>query len=258
MATQPNPTRGPRAPVPRTHSKRADVYVGRGAGSELYHRLRRAKRRVVAMAPYVKGHFARVLVEMAGRGVDVTLVTSEDVCRRRDVAIELVRQVRHTSPAARRWRRVGLAVSALLVISGISLFPLQLSHGGRDASAVSAAGLIGLAAFSRIRVYSYSYEFRLLRLKVVASPYYDADNASGLPLVVHAKVYVIDDEVAYLPSFNLTPEGFFDNFESCARVEDRQTIKNVIGFVETLVSDESLRVLDAATLGRRLYSEPRA
>ena len=238
-------------------SERLTVYIGRSAGSELYHQLLAAKRSVVAMAPYIKPLFARKLVEAAERGVDVVLVTSEDAARRREVVATLVEQVRHTSRSRRRWRRVGLLVSALLLLSSAAAWLVVATHGALlDASYTLPTGVIGFLGCRMIRVHSYGYRFRLPRVKVIASPYYKDDDASeGSPLMVHAKVYVIDDEVAYLPSFNLTPEGFFDNFESCVRIEGPD-VRRVLGSVEALLANQTLRVLDAAALGRGFYAEP--
>jgi phosphatidylserine/phosphatidylglycerophosphate/cardiolipin synthase-like enzyme len=243
----------------RTESGRLAVYVGRSAGSGLYHHLLAAKRSVVAMAPYIKPLFARKLVEAAERGVDVVLVTSEDAARRREVVATLVEQTRRTSRSRQRWRRVGLLVSALLVLSAAAVWLVVTTHGALlYASYAVPAGVTGFLGCRLIRVHSYGYRFRLPRVRVIASPYYQDGAGEGFPLMVHAKVYVVDDEVAYLPSFNLTPEGFFDNFESCVQIEDPDAVRRVVDSVEALVADETLRVLDAATLGRSLYAEPRA
>ena len=70
------------------------------------------------------------------------------------------------------------------------------------------------------------------------------------------RCYIVDD-IVYFASFNLTPEGCFDNFEFCVRFEDPEILRRTLS-VETLAQDQTLRSLDAATLGRALYPEPRA
>ena len=111
---------------------------------------------------------------------------------------------------------------------------LALPPAAHPVSARLRASRIGrVPVLPRMRVYSYSYRFRLGRTKILVSPYADMREPDRQPLMTHAKVYVVDDEVAFLGSLNLTTEGFFDNFESCVRIEDPVTVREMLDTVET-------------------------
>lgn len=244
-------------PPPQAGMTGASIYLGRNAGSRLYHHLRSARQRVIVVSPYVKAHFARELVSLQQRGIDVSLVTSEDVVRRHDVACELVEQHRHSDERARRRRRRSLLLSALLALA---CFPATTLAPWLPWLIVYPVVAVPLAVFLFLwscvmRLYSYSYRFRLGRTKILVSPYANGGDRGKEPLMMHAKAYVID-EVAYLGSLNLTTEGFFDNLETCVRIEDARTVRQIVEGLEALLAETRWRTLEAHHLGPALYSEP--
>lgn len=244
-------------PEPQPAATRADVYFGRSAGSRLYQHLRSARQRVIAVSPYVKVHFARELIVLQQRGVEVLLVTSEDIAKRRDVATELVEQLRHGDEGAQRRRRRGMLLCGLLALGCVPStvlapwLPLLILYPVIAAPVAAALFLWSYA----VRIYSYSYRFRLGRIKILVSPYAEGGDRLKEHLMMHAKAYVIDD-VAYLGSLNLTPEGFFDNFESCVRIEYTSAVRRIVEDVEALFSNGRWRSLEARDLGPALYGEP--
>ena len=72
-------------------------------------------------------------------------------------------------------------------------------------------------------IYRYTYAWTLSHTQVLPSPYrYDPE----FPFV-HAKLYVIDKEVAFLGSLNFTNKGLFDNFETCLRVDKSDDVRDL-------------------------------
>lgn len=243
-------------------ARNVNLYLGQGAGSELYHRLKRARHSVKIVSPYIKAHFIDLLSELQQKGVRVTILTTEDVLERerKAVAYKLVQQVKYTNGRAERKRKIGrrysllgMAVSfALGIIGVISQSILTYAIAGVPAS------VLMFFYFQRMTIYSYSYETRFHRLKVFISPYYRHTRMTkSQGMMLHMKAFVIDDEAACLGSLNLTQEAFFDNYESCIHIDDRQAVLKITSLIDDLYEGEKLCFLDIQSWGKSLYAEPK-
>jgi len=56
-----------------------EVGVGRGMEDSLVERFRRAERRLWVVSPWVSKEYVSVLLEAKARGVDVRLITTDDL-----------------------------------------------------------------------------------------------------------------------------------------------------------------------------------
>ena len=75
-------------------------------------------------------------------------------------------------------------------------------------------------------------------------------------LTPHAKVYVIDDCVAYVGSVNLTQEGLFDNLEVNVRIDTPQAVEDLARYLDALYLDQRWFSYEPTSWGKKLYSEP--
>ena len=90
-------------------SLRAELSIGSGAGSDLYHRINAARESVLVVSPYLDEHLLNCLLELRERGGAVDLVTMDDSVRRHKIATKLVAQLRSRDEAAVTRRRKGSA-----------------------------------------------------------------------------------------------------------------------------------------------------
>lgn len=239
-------------------SGRATVTLGRSAGSQLYHELRDAKFSVRIMSPYIKRHLIELLLELQQKGVTVTLLTSEDVSKRRDVAPLLVRQHCTRDAAKARTSQIGFLASVLFLVAafGVMLYsPLKGSYQYTGLGVLLSLALV--IYFRTMRWNSYSYSFSIPRLRVFTSRYvlppgYDLSRA----LTPHAKVYVIDNLVAHVGSVNLTEEGLFDNLEVSVRIDTPQAVEDLAQYLDTLYLDQRWLSYEPTSWGKTLYPQP--
>ncbi len=78
----------------------AELSIGSSAGSELYHRMSKARESVLVVSPYVGEHQVGRLLELHERGVVVELVIMEDFAS----AWLVNARVWHERRAVGRWR----------------------------------------------------------------------------------------------------------------------------------------------------------
>lgn len=243
-----------------TMAANAQVYLGQRAGADLYEQCGRARTSLKIVSPFLNANFIDLLTGLEQRGVTVTLLTSENAQSNEEVALKLVRQMRATDEEAAHKRRTGRIYAALSffvcalagVVGFLTRSPLVYAFAG------SLLSVLLFIYFQRRRIYSYSYSPTLSRLKVFVSPFYRQQRITREQgVMLHAKLFLIDERVAYLGSLNFTYSGFYDNFESCIRIEDAPAVRRLSALVETLYNEEELAILGIEAWGRSLYPEPK-
>ncbi|UFH31401.1 phospholipase D-like domain-containing protein [Chryseobacterium sp. C-71] len=103
------------------------------------------------------------------------------------------------------------------------------------------------------RIYYYTYR-QLFPFKVFVSKY--EDKYSSNKIYVHSKIYIIDNEIAYLGSLNFTGSGVRANHETRIRTTDSQAVKTIRDEVEDLFSTINFTAKDIQSWGSQLYNEP--
>lgn len=249
--------------LPCTLQSHAEVFVGTSAGSPLYHDLLGAGRSVRVVTPYLGEHLAEILLGCQARGVDVKAVVSDDGWNAQDLARLLVVQTSRLVPGRRRLARYGSVLGACAVLAALMLLGGSVLEGsvGRLVAAVPLGILGGLfwLHFRQLGIYLYSYSYRLSGLRVAPSPRsFPHEHERPTPPFVHAKVYVIDDRVAYLGSANLTNAGLFDNLEAMARLTSPDAAAALGRCIDELVAGGRLQAYPPEAWARRFFREPRA
>lgn len=243
-----------------------------GIGKKLLGRVKNAQRSVKIVSPYLSAGYVKTLVELEQRGVEVTLVTADDLDKDGKADRALIGQVRQVDEAGVERRARGAYYS--LIVAGIlfgvvAVCGLVLALLGYPATAVAVAVLGGgfivsvVFAFSanyfrNMRVYSYAYYATLSRVCVFMSSKNDRTGASeGERVLVHAKAYVIDDEIAYVGSLNFSYAGFNLNYEVCTEVRNPVAVRRLSERIDTLYENERLARRDLYKWGRSLHPEPK-
>ncbi|KIC64855.1 hypothetical protein RM51_02105 [Chryseobacterium taiwanense] len=82
------------------------------------------------------------------------------------------------------------------------------------------------------------------------------ENNSFNKTFVHSKIYVIDDEIAYMGSLNFTAKGLKDNHETRIRTSDPVAVAKIVEEVNEVFFNSNLAERDLQFWGSQLYMEP--
>lgn len=244
------------------------LYLGREAGKYIMEDIKKASRSIKIVTPYASSDFIKEIRKKAENNVEVSLIISSDIGSKNldkngyedrfKSLRELIHQARSTDHKLQNKRNKGLLYTKILFItasviavSGILCKYLFIS--------LTALPLIYLVrkSFRKIKIYSYSYN-TTINLRIIKSPYdgesMKFDNDKHL---VHAKMYIIDDEVAYIGSINFTHSAFWYNYESRIKITDKNDIKRLIEEFDYLFSNDRLCCLSMSEKARFAgYKEP--
>lgn len=220
-----------------TKSNDSTTYIGQNAGEELRNNIHRARNSLKIVSPYLTASYVDDLIKIAKKGVEVTLITANDV-EQGDGKFsdfqhtDLIDQVRKTNEEKKEKRERGMRYSGIAFIIPILAFLLGYYIVG--GSLLLIVGLI-FYYFKDIRIYSYSYNSPI-RLRVIKDNY----KGHGGTHLVHAKIFVIDERVAYVGSVNYTHPAFNKNYEVITRIQDESSIRKISKEVDDLFNDNKL------------------
>ena len=225
-----------------TRSNNDCIYIGKEAGKEILHEIRHAKKSVKIVSPYLSPDYVKELIKLHKECKQVTLITCDKIVENAysDFKISdlIEKKEIHDNKASKLKKRLlkfsmWLGIAAL--IFGISAFfftPLFVFAG-----ALMLASLISLISFSFISDYLYEYN-PIFRIKVFDSTSGEKPWSAEL---IHSKIFIIDEEIAFLGSANFTYSGFKKHYETVIRVEDRRAVADISEEIEKLYHSKELR-----------------
>jgi phosphatidylserine/phosphatidylglycerophosphate/cardiolipin synthase-like enzyme len=88
----------------------------------------------------------------------------------------------------------------------------------------------------------------------MASP--NVDPQTRNQTFVNSKIYIIDNQVAYLGSADFTRTGFRDQYETMFRIIDKATVHCIYQEINVLLSDQNRLFRDINFIGKHIYPEP--
>jgi phosphatidylserine/phosphatidylglycerophosphate/cardiolipin synthase-like enzyme len=256
------------------------VYIGTNAGKELLGAIKNARECIDIVSPYISNNFIAELITLAQRGVTIRLFTSKDIGYRGDFEQgkqycenlkQIISQTRDVDTAAQERRKtLKRRMSLLNIINIFLLFSVPymwfLLHSYWLLSLIIPIMMlwkISLSLKNKIintRIYSYEYS-SLFRFYVFEE--YDKNknkkfnyNKNTDITTVHSKIYIIDDEVAYLGSLNFTTSGIYFNHEMIARTSNKISVCYIKDEIDKLISDNNYRQVSYEKFINRIYSEP--
>lgn len=188
-----------------TFSNKDHIYIGREAGKEIHEKLRNAKKSVKVVSPYLSPDYIKDLINLHKKGIKVTLVTCDKI---------------ETNSYS------DFKVLDLVKTERIENTAKQESF---------------ILWLIRLIIPDYSASFRyepIFRIKVFDST--SGKNPRSTELV-HSKIFVIDDEIAFLGSVNFTHSGFKTHYETTIKIEDKNAVKDISNEIEKLYSSSDLK-----------------
>ena len=248
------------------NNAKCDVYIGTGAGKKLMDEIENAKRSVKILSPFLSPFLVKKLIDLRSNGIDVQLITTDTIedfygDRERNLH-ELIRQETHIDGQARRtrnrWKNIAKVLNWLTI--GLFIGFMVVNYWLKDIRLlwllVTLLPIFLLARhygkkYRRKRICSYTYH-QLFPFKVVLSK-----NGKGFRnTYLHSKIYIIDDEIAYLGSLNFTGGGTRNNHETRVRLNDEPSVKKIVEEFDYLMHGAMMPEVDIWEWGSMLYREP--
>ena len=201
------------------------------------------------------------------------LTSADDRHFRNPESSRILRQVivqeRHTNENRKKVHEYLRAIAPSLIILtvlilGISILQTSLPTTlGNQVVIFLSIGLIILSAIlfyiaKRLKVYSYSYDTPF-PVKFVVDPMkmnrFDRsefkDNA-----FFHVKLFIIDDEIAFIGSVNLTEKGMRYNVESRVTITQKDQVSSLSSYFDKIFLTRYLQ-FNLDYFGKIIYAEPR-
>ena len=228
----------------RTFSNKDSIYIGREAGKEIHENIRNAKESVKIVSPYLSPDYTKDLVNLHKNGVKITLITCDKITESSysDFRVsDLIKKEKIINPKAEKTKKAIL--SYLIITLGVFLLALLFYLLFLSFLLLILTGILLITGFILLVSYflildcSYKYD-TLFRIKVFDS--HSGKNPHSTELI-HSKIFIIDDRVAFLGSVNLTYSGFKTHYETAIKVQDARAISDISEEVERLYNSEELR-----------------
>lgn len=242
-----------------------DIYIGKSAGAKMMQDIRNARKNVKIVSPYLSPVLIKELIDLHSRGIQIRLITSdeiEDFYGYEKNIHKLIIQHRHVDEKAKQTKDNLQSLSGTLLFAiiglGVVLFPLiyllnnfKLAYGFIIVILMFFVRDAVVKKIKQTKVYHYTYK-QLFPFKVFVSP--NTGN-SAHKTFVHSKIYIIDDEIAYVGSLNFTRSGMKDNHETRIRTTDPEAVAKIIEEVKEVFYHSNLPERDVQFWGSQLYEE---
>lgn len=173
-----------------------------------------SSRRVVVVSPWISRETASILLELASRGVEVSLITTSDPKPYHVKGLTALIGVKRTAKRTGDPRLARLGLSLLALGSLLSLLSALLS--GALSSGLLAVVVVGVAT-----VLTGLYVLLKYRVRTVLVEHYYPKIKELLVTSsrLHAKLILTDDAVG-IGSLNFTESGLSSNIECFAWISD--------------------------------------
>ncbi len=250
--------------IPKTQ---CSVYIGKKAGEEIIDALLVAEHSIKIMSPYLNPTLIEELIRLHQKGIQIELITSDTIedhsnPTKQSIQHQLIQQEQQVNQKALserqnwKWYRKLLTFSTILLL----VLPLILFFQSKEPNYLFCILIAAGCFFAQQQltkrlneqvVYTYSYH-QLFPFKAFLQPRPGIQNA----LFVHAKMYIIDDQVAFLGSLNFTTGGLKRNFETCIRIDDTTAVTELVETFNALFCATEHPEKNLALWGQNLYDEP--
>ena len=245
------------------NNAQCDVYIGWGAGKKLMSEMASARTSVRIVSPFLSEHLIGGLEELHERGIQVELITVEgNSHREHETLAALLQQHVHVDVIARnRSKRMRMTFHMVYAFVGLGMVCYWYFLSQQLVVAMlyllAGTGILGLSlvllrkAIRNIRIYSYSYASKF-PLKVIRN-YNDHGQRTTY---LHSKIYIIDDQIAYLGSLNFTYSGTENNYETRVRITDDHSVAKMVEEFRYLMDEARFPELDFNDWGKQRIQEP--
>ncbi len=225
-----------------TFSSKDHIYIGREAGKEIHEKIKDAKKSVKVVSPYLSPDYINDLINLHKKEIKITLITCDkiennsysdfrtsDLVTKEEIYDEKLGKLKKLLFKSFIW----LFILSTLISITTFIFPISIIPAG----ILLFLTLIAFISSWIISDRSFKYE-PIFRIKVFDSK--TGKNPRSTELI-HSKIFVIDEEIAFLGSVNFTYSGFKTHYETTIKIEDLNAVKTISQEVERLYSSNDLK-----------------
>jgi phosphatidylserine/phosphatidylglycerophosphate/cardiolipin synthase-like enzyme len=233
--------------------KKLNIFLGRKAGIELLNELNNAKKSIKIISPYLSPSYINNLIEIKNRGINVSLITSDNVETNDYVDFnhtDLIIQKQYVHENEKQQREI---LGKVLIVLGIISLICLLYFPGYSLLFILSTVIVFYFYYNKA-IYSYDYS-SVFDIRVFFSQYSENDKKNTF--MVHSKVYIIDDKIAYIGSLNFTYSGIHNSYECISRISDKSEVNYLIDKYQKLFHNKRMKYKNINTWGSKLYDEPK-
>jgi phosphatidylserine/phosphatidylglycerophosphate/cardiolipin synthase-like enzyme len=250
--------------------KSAQLYIGVQAGRIISNKIDNAKKSVKIVSPYFGKDQIEQLIKKQSQNVDIHVISTDGNSDFRNPEQSttlkiIIKQEQYLSEKNKiKFDRLKLFIKLYTVFYflflGVLLY-LQLQK--INSFLFQYKYLIGLfvliipimyKCYKSIKVFNYEYKTSF-PVYFVKNPLYNYEAKRAKNKFIHSKIYIIDDEIAFVGSVNFTNSGLFYSYETCLMIEDKEAIIKLSKYFDELYQTEWMKV-NINELGKRIYNEP--
>ncbi|MDD7886839.1 phospholipase D-like domain-containing protein [Flavivirga sp. 57AJ16] len=243
-----------------------DIYIGKGAGKKLLNDIRNAKKSIKIVSPYLSPFLITELINFRKRNLEVQLITTDNIedfygSYEKNIHKLIIQNKKIDKEAVEKREKWKDLIKILTYIGfGLLVILIGIIYYLKDVKLIlGLTPIIILFLIIKLyknkinnkRIYSYWYS-QLFPFKVYMSP----DTTDESDTFIHSKIYLIDDQIAYLGSLNFTSSGTKHNYETRIRTNDLNAIKEIKDEIYQLMNHSYLPERDIQLWGKQLYQEP--
>ncbi len=247
-----------------SNNVKCDIYIGQGAGKKLLNDIENARKTIKIVSPYLSPSFTKSLIEKKKEGIDVQLITMDEIKINRNhkgLVYNLINQNREIIEEAvikrtKFKKRYRFLLLFLIIASSIMGYLTYQAPQEKYLIAIPILFVVFIlylvqrSYYRNTRIYNYWYS-QYFPFKVFLSP----EKGYGKGKFIHSKIFIIDDEIAYLGSLNFTYNGSKGNHETRIRTTDKSALNDLLIEFESLYESSSPQI-DIQQWGRSIYREP--
>lgn len=242
-----------------------DIYLGQDGGKKVLSDIKDAKKSLKIVSPYLSPSFVDELVSLHFESVNVRLLTTDKIKENNshlNFLRKLIKQHRIVNDEAEKTRNKWIDWCSFLLFGIVGYVIAFLLTAYFYSSIKLFYGIIPLVIAIMIRklyqekilqkrIFDYKYE-SLFPFKVFISPTYK-NYYKGIFL--HSKIYIIDDQIAYLGSLNFTESGMKYNYETIIKITDQESVDKIIKEFNDLFFSSTLPNHHINLFGKELFAE---
>lgn len=242
-----------------------DIYFGQDTGKKVLNDIKKAKKTLKILSPYLSSPYVNELVSLHNKNVDVKLITTDKIKDKNlhlNFLKKLIIQHRIVNEEAEKTRNkwidwcsfllfgiIGYVVAFALTV--YFYWSIKLFYGIIPFIIAILIRKLYLEKIVQKRIYDYKYE-SLFPFKVIISPTYKNYHKG---IFVHSKIYIIDDQIAYLGSLNFTESGMKYNYETIIKISDKESVDKIIKEFNDLFFSSTLPNHHINIFGKELFTE---
>jgi len=230
----------------KTSSNKDTIYIGRQAGDEILREIKKAKDSVKIVSPYLSGSYVKELVALHKQNKQITLITADNITENQRYSdfkpSDLVIKNEVFMPDLAKIKKRGVTLFFIfIVISSMALLSSYFIDGLFYPSLFfMGTSFFFILYFFFMSVNTIKYK-PLFRIKVFDSK---SGKSAFSTELIHSKIYVIDDKIAFVGSANFTYSGFKTHYETAVKIEDEKAVLDISREVEMLYDSKDLRAKD--------------